>query len=158
LGAGLSTTVPVHVKSIKFQNINATLKVGVDSEYGVKEVSLTAFIMAEPEADEIMHGRELIIMVCLQMSQEKITLLRLIIKKEDLDLKYKQITGLSFEWNGGNSEDTQFNMNICLQETDKVRFDSSSDWINTSSGDAIAAPTYFTISNTGAVDGLIFHL
>lgn len=149
LGAGLSTTVPVHVKSIKFQNINATLKVGVDSEYGVKEVSLTAFIMAEPEADEIMHGRGTNNHGLPANVTRKNNLTQTIIKKEDLDLKYKQITGLSFEWNGGNSEDTQFNMNICLQETDKVRFDSSSDWINTSSGDAIAAPTYFTISNTG---------
>ncbi len=47
------------------------------------------------------------------------------------------------------NENIEFDIKICLQETDKMRFDSSNDWISTSSSDAIAAQSFFTIPNTG---------
>ncbi len=148
LGAGESTIVPISAQSTQTGPISATLTVGGDTPAINKTVELSATILAAPAAGEVMLGRGSKDYGLPLNTEYMYNYSQTIVKNDEIGLKYKKITGLSFEWEGSNQANKSIMFSVCLQGTDKDIFTSRSDWISTN-GHTPAAVSLVTVPQIG---------
>lgn len=151
ISPGAIVQVPIYVKSMTEGEITAELTVGNNgvNRSPNNKVSLKAKTLVELGEGEIMYGRgseskglPLDINYTYNHSQT-------IIKNEEIGLKYKEITGLSFEWEGVNDAIVKIKFELFLQGTAKNNFTSQFNWVAEEFGNLVATPTVIIQPGSG---------